>query len=105
VTAVRSQEQPLKSEVSPKDNLSEGHPDTPESIKSQPVFYKEQALYDKVEPLLLEALEGRRLKLSDTHPHTLDSWHILIILYKAWGKPVKSEEWRAKLPRTEAVRE
>jgi len=60
---------------------------------------------DKVEPLLLEALEGRRLKLGDTHPHTLESLHNLIELYKAWGKPERAEEWRAKLPQTEAVNE
>jgi hypothetical protein len=29
----------------------------------------------------------------------------LIALYEAWGKPEKAEEWRAKLPQTEAVNE
>jgi hypothetical protein len=38
-----------------------------------------------------------------THPHTLESWHNLINLYEAWNKPEKAEEWRAKLPQTEAV--
>jgi len=27
----------------------------------------------------------------------------LINLYEAWSKPEKAEEWRAKLPQTEAV--
>jgi len=27
----------------------------------------------------------------------------LIALYKAWKKPEKTEDWRAKLPQTEAV--
>jgi len=27
---------------------------------------------------------------------------ILIQLYKAWSKPEKAQEWRAKLPKTEA---
>jgi len=66
---------------------------------------KEQARYDKAEPLLLEAVEGRRIKLGDKHPHTLESWKNLIDLYKAWGKPEKAAEWRSKLPRTEAVEE
>jgi len=57
------------------------------------------------EPLLLKAVEGRRLKLGDEHPHTLESWKNLKNLYEAWGKPVKAEEWRAKLPQTEAVDE
>ena len=34
------------------------------------VLYKEKGDYDKAEQLLLEALEGRRLKLGDTHTHT-----------------------------------
>jgi hypothetical protein len=27
----------------------------------------------------------------------------LIALYEAWGKPEKAQEWRAKLPKAEAV--
>ena len=53
------------------------------------------------EPRLLEAVEGRWLKLGEEHPHTLESWNKLIELYEAWGKPEKAEEWRAKLPRQE----
>ena len=53
------------------------------------------------EPLLLEALEGRRLKLGDTHQHTQESLNNLIELYEAWGKPEKAEEWRGKLPKKE----
>lgn len=51
------------------------------------VLYKEQAHYEEAYPLMLEAVEGRRLKLGDTHPHTLESWHNLIELDEAWGKP------------------
>jgi len=29
----------------------------------------------------------------------------LIDLYESWGKPEKAEEWRAKLPKTEAAEE
>lgn len=29
----------------------------------------------------------------------------LIGLYEAWGKPEKAEEWREKLPQTEAIEE
>lgn len=57
--------------------------------------------YDKAEPLLVEALKGRRLKLGDTHPHTLESWSYLIELYEARDKPEDAEKWRAKLPQTE----
>jgi hypothetical protein len=41
--------------------------------------------------------------MRDTHPHTLESVKNLIILYESWNKPEKAEEWRAKLPETEAV--
>jgi hypothetical protein len=33
----------------------------------------------------------------------LESWHNLIELYEAWGKPEKAEQWREKLPQKEAV--
>ena len=59
--------------------------------------------YDKSEPLLLEAVNDRRLKLGDTHPHTLESLNNLIKLYEACGKPEQAEQWRAKLYREEAA--
>ena len=62
------------------------------------VTYKKQTQYEKTEPLLLKALKGRRLKLGDTHPHTLESWNHLIALYEACNKPEKANEWRVKLP-------
>jgi hypothetical protein len=34
----------------------------------------------------------------------LESWHNLIELYEAWGKPEKAEEWRAKLPAVEPAK-
>jgi len=39
------------------------------------------------------------------HSHTLESRHNLIELYETWGKPERAEQWRAKLPETEAVDE
>ncbi len=69
------------------------------------MLYKEKDDYDKAEPLLIQALEGRRLKLGDTHPHTLESWNNLIELYEAWDKPEKAEEWRAKLSQIEDIEE
>jgi hypothetical protein len=35
----------------------------------------------------------------------LQSLNNLINLYEAWGKPEQAQEWRAKLPKTEAVKE
>lgn len=68
------------------------------------VLYKEEGLHNEAEPLLLEVVKGRRLKLGDTHPHTLQSLNNLIGLYESWGKPEKAEEWRAKLPQAEDTR-
>jgi hypothetical protein len=39
------------------------------------------------------------------HSNTPKSHSSLIQLYEAWDKPEKAEEWRAKLPQTEAVKE
>ena len=67
-------------------------------MKNQSVFYKEKGDYDKAETLLIQAFKGRRLKLGDTHPHTVESLNNLIALYEAWNKPEKANQWRAKLP-------
>jgi len=69
------------------------------------LYYTEKGDYEKAEPLLLKALEGRRLRLGDTHPHTVDSLNHLIELYEAWNKPEKVDEWRAKLPQNEDFEE
>jgi hypothetical protein len=61
--------------------------------------------YDEAARLLLEAVEGRRLKLGDTHPHTKESINNLIELYEALNKPEKANEWRAKLPENEIADE
>jgi hypothetical protein len=69
------------------------------------LLYEEQARCEKAEQLLIQAVKGRRLKLGDTHPHTLRSLNNLIALYETWNKLEKAEEWRAKLPQTRAVDE
>jgi hypothetical protein len=61
--------------------------------------------YREVEDIILKTVEGRRLKLGDTHPHTVESMNNLIPLYNAWNKPETVKEWRAKLPQTEAKTE
>jgi len=61
------------------------------------LLYKEQRDYPKAEPLLAEATKGRRLKLGDTHPHTIESIISLIDLYQARGKPEQAEQWKVML--------
>ena len=67
------------------------------------MLHNEQSDYNKAEPLLVEAVKGRCLKLSGTHPHTLESWRNLVELYEAWDKPEKAEELRKKLLQMETV--
>jgi len=85
--------------------LGDDHPETLESKNDFGILYKDQAHYEKAEPLLLEAVKGRILKLGDDHPHTQESLRNLIDLYEAWDKPEKAKECRAKLPKKEAVEE
>jgi hypothetical protein len=68
-------------------------------------LYKERTAYDKAESQLIEALENRRLKLGDTHPHTIESCKSLVDLYEAWNKPEKAQEWRVKLTQIEDFEE
>ena len=69
------------------------------------VLCKLQARYENAEPLLLEAVKGRRLKLGDTHPHTLQSPNNTINLYEAWNRLEKAKVWRAKLVQIEDFEE
>ena len=64
------------------------------------MLYKESDDYAKAE-LMCEAVDGRRLKLGDTHPNTKESLNNLIEHYEAWNKPEKAEEWWTKLRENE----
>ena len=88
--------------IEAKHKLGEDHTQRSETKNDLAVFYKERGNYDKAEPLFIEVIEGRRLKLGNTHPHTLESWHNLIDLYEALNKPEKAKEWRVKLQQTDA---
>ena len=50
------------------------------SVQELAVLYGKSNALDKAESLLLKAVEGRRLKLGDTNPHTLGSLKNLIDL-------------------------
>ena len=86
-----------ESEEISKDEFQEKYTTTLESHNDLAVLHKEQARYEEAEPLLLEALEGRRVKVGDTHPQTLESLKNLINLYEAWSKPEQAEQWKVKL--------
>jgi tetratricopeptide (TPR) repeat protein len=68
-------------------------------------LYVEQDRYSEAEPLLQWAYQRREKLFGTEHPHTIDMLEQLVRLYEAWNKPEKAEEWRAKLPKTEAVDE
>jgi len=60
------------------------------------VLYEEQERYEGAEELLHKVIEGRRLKLGDTRPHTIESLNKLTAFYGAWNKPEKAKQWQAK---------
>jgi tetratricopeptide (TPR) repeat protein len=85
--------------------LGDDHPDTLESKNDLAVLYKKQGDYSKAEPLLLEALENHRFKLSDIHSYAIESLSNLIDLCKARDKPEKAKELRAQLKQIEDFEE
>jgi len=68
-------------------------------------LYVEQSRYGEAEPLLQWAYQRRENLFGTEHPHTIDMLNQVVSLYEAWDKPEKADQWRAKLPRTEAKRE
>jgi len=78
--------------------LGQDHPATLKSMHDIGTLYLAQDRHKDAETMLLQAYKGRTEKLGPDHPHTLDSLKSTIRLYKAWGKPDKAKEWRAKLP-------
>jgi len=65
-------------------------------------LYRDQGHNDKAESSLLKAQETARRVFGNDHEITNASMNNLIKLYEAWDKPEKAEQWRAKLPQTEA---
>ncbi len=51
-----------------------------------------QERYDEADDLFNEALKGRKLKLGDDHPDTLESKHDLAVLYKEQALYKEAEE-------------
>ena len=66
-------------------------------------LYIEQARFGEAEPLLLQAFQRRENQFGPEHNYTIDMLDQLVSLYEAWNKPEKAQEWRAKLPQTEAT--
>jgi hypothetical protein len=54
-----------------------------------------QARHEDAEPFFLEACQGRRGKLGQNHPDTLELRNQLSQLYESWGKPEEAQKWRA----------
>ena len=90
-----------ESEGISKGEVQEKYTTTLESRNDLAVLYREQGNYAKAESRLIEALEGRRLKLGDTHPHTKESLNNLITFYEVWNKPEKANEWQVQLEQIE----
>jgi hypothetical protein len=48
--------------------------------------------------MLIKSLDFSRRLLGEEHPETRACLEHFVLLYEAWGKPEKAEQWRAKLP-------
>ena len=57
-----------------------------------------QGQYEGAEQMLVKALEYSRRVFGEEHSETLACLKYFVLLYEAWDKPEKAEEWRAKLP-------
>ena len=55
--------------------------------------------------MLAKALEYSRRVLGEEHSETLACLKYFVLLYEVWDKPEKAEEWREKMPKTEAIDE
>jgi len=56
-----------------------------------------QGQYEEAERMLVKALEYSRRVLGEEHTETQACLNYFVLLYEAWDKPEKAEEWRAKL--------
>jgi serine/threonine protein kinase len=57
-----------------------------------------QGAYADAEQMLIKSLDFSRRLLGEEHPETRACLEHFVLLYEAWGKPEKAEQWRAKLP-------
>jgi serine/threonine protein kinase len=57
-----------------------------------------QGAYADAEQMLIKSLDFSRRLLGEEHPETRACLKHFVLLYEAWGKPEKAEQWRAKLP-------
>jgi tetratricopeptide (TPR) repeat protein len=80
-----------------------GQPARDNYIRSLAWAIYRQGQYADAERLLIKALEFSRRVFGEEHPETRACLEHFVRLYEAWGKPQKAEEWRSKLPQTEAV--
>ena len=66
-------------------------------------LYRDQGHYDRTGQLLLKAEETARRVFGNDREITNASVNNPVRLYQSRGKPEKAEQWRAKLPHTEAA--
>jgi len=85
--------------------LGDEHPDTLETMHCLALLYTARGMHKEAEELLVKTLQGRRRVLGAELPDTMAMTADFVKLYESWGKPELAEQWRAKLPQTEAAGE
>ena len=80
-----------------------GQPARESYARTMAWLFHEQGHYAVAERLLIKALEFSRRVLGEQHLEIRACQEHFVRLYEDWGKPHKAEEWRSKLPQTEAL--
>jgi len=74
-----------------------GQPARQSFVRNRAWLNMRQGQYEDAERMLIKALEFSRRVLGEEHSETLACLTYFVLLYEAWGKPEKAEQWRAKL--------
>ncbi len=76
-----------------------GQPARQSFVRNRAWLNMKQGQYEEAERMLIKALEYSRRVFGEEHSETLACLKYFVLLYEAWDKPEKAEEWRAKVPR------
>lgn len=82
-----------------------GQPARQSFVRTMAWVNMKQGQYEDAERMLIKALEFSRRVFGEEHSETLACLEYFVLLYDAWDKPEKAEEWRSKLSRKKETKE
>ena len=83
----------------------QGQPACQSFVRTRAWVNMTRGQYEEAERLLIKALQFSRRVFGDEHSETRTCLKYFVLLYEAWDKPEKAEQWRAKLNATEGTEE